>query len=430
MTFHEKEAHLRTPINAWKKTLGDAAKIIGGGTPSTKESSYWNGTIPWITPKDLSLQRGKYIEQGDRNITEIGMANSNAKPIPANSVVLSTRAPIGYLAITKKQITTNQGCHSLIPYYDTDCEFLYYLLKANVEFLKLQSNGSTFGELSAKALKELAFSLPELIEQKAIAKILSDLDSKIELNQKMNKTLEAIAQAIFKHWFIDFEYPNEEGKPYRSSGGEMVDSELGEIPKDWQFRTLNQIAEVKIGRTPPTAQKKWFSNNENDIPWISIKDLRDANTFVLDTARYLTQEAVNNFNIPIIKTGTVVLSFKLTVGRVAITDMECTSNEAIAQFKILNKSFPNWFLYLYLKQYDFNQVISTSSIATATNSKEVGKIPIIVPQSYILLRETTTFELIFNMINLNTLENKKLIKIRDSLLPKLMSGKIRVPLEE
>ena len=142
MTFHERETNIRPTINTWKKkTLGDAAKIIGGGTPSTKVSSYWNGAIPWITPKDLSLQRGKYIEQGDRNISGIGMANSNAKPILANSVILSTRAPIGYLAITKKVMTTNQGCHSLIPYDDTDCEFLYYLLKANVEFLKLQSNG-------------------------------------------------------------------------------------------------------------------------------------------------------------------------------------------------------------------------------------------------------------------------------------------------
>jgi len=215
------------------KSIGEVADVIGGGTPSTKNQEFWDGDIPWITPKDLSSLNFRYIKRGERNITKKGLDNSSAKLLPEGTVLLTTRAPVGYLAIAAKELATNQGFRSLIPKNKILSEFLFYLLKKNVEILKSNAGGSTFGELSGSRLKELEFPIPPLTEQRAIAKILSDLDAKIELNQQMNKTLEEIGRAIFKHWFIDFDFPNEEGKPYKSSGGEMVyNEELGkEIPK-------------------------------------------------------------------------------------------------------------------------------------------------------------------------------------------------------
>ena len=261
--MNSNKSHVKTTLNLseWsEKAVKDIAEIVGGGTPSTKISEYWNGNIPWITPKDLSMQQRKYICKGLRNITIDGLNKSSAKIIPLNSIILSTRAPIGYIAISKRDITTNQGCHSLIPSDGTDTEFLYYLILNNVNYLKSQSNGSTFDELSAKVLSKLEFALPNLKEQKAIAKILSDLDSKIELNEKMNKTLEAIAQAIFKHWFIDFEFPDEEGKPYKSSGGEMVDSGLGKIPKRWTVEVTGNIINAVRGVSYRSNQLKASKN--------------------------------------------------------------------------------------------------------------------------------------------------------------------------
>ena len=231
------------------KKICQVAEVIGGGTPSTKVSDYWGGQIAWITPKDLSNFKFRLIKNGERNITKEGLKNSSAKLLPKGTVLLTTRAPVGYLAIADNEITTNQGFRSLIPNDKTTTEFLYYLLKKNVELLKSNATGTTFGELSGSTLKSLKLSFPPLPEQHSIAKILSDLDSKIELLQKQNKTLEAIAQAIFKHWFVDFEFPNEEGKPYKSSGGEMVfNEELGkEIPKGWWVGKIGEILKIQIG---------------------------------------------------------------------------------------------------------------------------------------------------------------------------------------
>jgi len=229
------------------RKLGEVANVIGGGTPSTKKSEYWNGDIPWITPKDLSNYSFKYICKGERNISREGLKNSSAKLLPPGTILLSSRAPIGYVAIAKNELTTNQGFRSFITNEDKlNYEFLYYWLKTKKKVLESLAGGSTFKEISGTTIKNLEILLPPLKEQQKIAEILSSLDEKIELNIKMNKTLEEMAKAIFKRWFIDFEFPNEEGKPYKSSGGEFINSELGEIPKGWKVENLGSGKSTKI----------------------------------------------------------------------------------------------------------------------------------------------------------------------------------------
>ncbi len=235
--------------NEWKEyVLDDIGEIVGGGTPSTKNEEFYGNDISWITPKDLSGHTSKYISKGERSITNLGLAKSSAKLLPKGTVLFSSRAPIGYVAIASNELSTNQGFKSIVCNPDiANNEFIYYRMKMAKQELESIAGGSTFKEVSGKVMKEFKINLPPLEEQEKIANILSSLDDKIELNNGMNKTLEEMAQALFKRWFVDFEFPNENGEPYKSSGGEMVESELGMIPKGWEVKSLDEIADFLNG---------------------------------------------------------------------------------------------------------------------------------------------------------------------------------------
>ena len=428
--MNSNKSHLKVTSNLteWsEKAVKYIAKIVGGGTPSTKISEYWNGDIPWITPKDLSIQQHKYICKGLRNITPDGLNKSSAKIIPSNSVILSTRAPVGYIAISRRDITTNQGCHSLIPNNDMDTEFLYYLLLNNVEYLKSQSNGSTFGELSAKVLSELRFKLPTLKEQKAIAKILSDLDSNIELNEKMNKTLEAIAQAIFKHWFIDFEFPDEEGKPYKSSGGEMVDSELGKIPKGWMVSNIGRELTTVLGGTPSTNKKDYW--NGGNIPWINSGKINEFR--IIKPSAYITPEALTNSATKMMPKGTTVLAITgATLGKVSRIEVDMCANQSVIGI-IENQLLPSEFIYFWVKSnIDYLILNQTGGAQQHINKENVNELRILIPSKEIMNKYIRMIKVMFDKISLSSFEEDDLSAIRDLLLPKLMTGKIRVPLED
>ena len=225
----------------WKEvTLSELGTIVGGATPSTKITSFYDGNIPWLTPKDLSVNDNKYIFRGERNITEEGFKSCSCKMLPKGSILFSSRAPIGYVAIAANDMCTNQGFKSVIPNEETDSEFLYYLLKYNKNNIASQGSGTTFAEVSGKTMKEIEVVVPkEKDDQRRIASILSSLDRKIELNNKINADLEEMAQAIFKNWFVDFE---------SFKDGKFVDSELGMIPEGWKVGSLGDFCNVFTGK--------------------------------------------------------------------------------------------------------------------------------------------------------------------------------------
>ncbi|MBF2755411.1 MAG: restriction endonuclease subunit S [Gammaproteobacteria bacterium AqS3] len=192
--------------DTWHKVrLGDIASIISGGTPSTKNSENYNGEISWITPRDLSSHNERYISYGERSITQKGLDSSSAKLLPPNTVLFTSRAPIGYIAIAKNEVATNQGFKNLILQEGNEPEFFYYLLKHITPTIKSYASGSTFLEISKSVLKSIEVIIPSSKLQKAIAHILGTLDDKIEHNQKKITVLEEIAKAIFKSWFVDFD---------------------------------------------------------------------------------------------------------------------------------------------------------------------------------------------------------------------------------
>jgi len=392
-------------MSKWEDTrIKDIAHVIGGGTPSTNVRDYWNGNISWITPKDLTTSKAKYIYSGERSITQQGLEKSSARLLPQGSVLLTSRAPIGYVAIAKNELATNQGFKNLV-INNTKAfnEFIYYWLINSKEYLNAIGTGTTFQEISGSVVKDIEIKLPPLPEQKAIAGVLSSLDDKIDLLHRQNKTLEAMAETLFKQWFIE------------------------EAEDDWEKLKLSDIAVIKIGRTPPRKEQEWFSMNSDDIKWISIKDLGEHGVYIFNTAERLTKKAVERFSIPRIPPNSVVLSFKMTVGRVSITSEEMLSNEAIAQFQLKNGSgVGSEYLYLFLKQYKYDSLGSTSSIVTAINSAMIRDIDITIP----CLSKLTNFdELVtpmFKKIRENQAQIYHLHEVRDVLLPKLMSGEVRV----
>lgn len=309
-------------------------------------------------------------------------------------------------------------------------EYLYYWLCSREGQHYLLSRVSQVGvpqiQKPLATLREASLLVPSLDEQKAITPILETIDNKIENLKRQNETLEAIAQILFKHWFIDFEFPNADGKPYKSSGGAMVTSELGEIPEGWYIGSLGEFTDISIGRTPPRREVEWFSTKPEDIKWVSIRDMGDCGVYIVNTSEYLTQEAVDKFNIPVIPENTVILSFKLTVGRLAITTEGMLSNEAIAHIKLIDNYLNTEYIYLFLKQYNFSFLGSTSSIATAVNSKSIKSISILIPSEHFVVNFQKSVSSIFRKIKSNTKQIETLTKTRDTLLPKLMSGQLRV----
>ena len=277
--------------------------------------------------------------------------------------------------------------------------------------------GATRGNINAKTYGDMEIELPSRKVQDKIVSILSSLDRKIELNNKINADLEEMAQAIFKNWFVDFE-------PFKD--GKFVDSELGMIPKGWKVGRADDYYQINIGKTPPRKEHKWFSTNPADKIWVSIANMGNSGIFISDSSEYLTQEAVDSHNIIMVPRNTILLSFKLTVGRVAIADKELTTNEAIARFILSDDKYMEY-LYLYLKKFDYNSLGSTSSIATAVNSKTIKGMQMLQPSDKVIDAFHIQVNPIFEKIRSLTKENSRLSLLRDTLLPRLMSGELEVP---
>ena len=296
-----------------------------------------------------------------------------------------------------------------------DIRYLCYILN-NID-LSGYITGSAQPKLNQANLSAISIILPSLNLQEQIADFISMFDNKIELNRRINDNLEQQAQALFKSWFVDFE-PFKEGK--------FVDSELGIIPESWRVCSAETIFKINIGKTPPRKEQQWFSNiNNGNVKWISISDLGSNEIFIEDSKEYLTKEAISKFNIIVVPEDTILVSFKLTVGRVGISNCELTTNEAVARF-YLPKSYFREYTYLSLKNYNYARLGSTSSIATAVNSKIIKNMKLLIPPVTIISEFSKRINPLFNAIRIYENEIRNLSKIRNTLLPKLMSGELKI----
>ena len=411
-------------MSEWKELkIEDFCEVIGGGTPSTKEVSYYGGEISWITPRDLTNYKKRFILRGERNITELGLKNSSARILPKNSILLTSRAPIGYLAIAEKEVCTNQGFKSLIINPEkADYNFVYYLLKSNVERIKGLGTGTTFAEISGSVVKNLKFSLPDLQTQTAIAEILSSLDDKIELNNKINQELETLAQTLFKQWFIDFEFSNENGKPYKSSGGKIMDSELGEIPVGWEIKRLKQILNIKRGGSPRPIHDYMASSG---LPWVKISDATALNNpFLFSTKEFIKVEGLRKTIL--LKKGSLILSNSATPGLPKFLELDACIHDGWLHFQDIECVTYNflYLLFLYIRLDLVGQ--GNGSIFINLKTDILKEYAISIPNSDVMEKFSEVINPIFETIKNNASENIKLTNLRDYLLPKLISGELEI----
>ena len=271
--------------------------------------------------------------------------------------------------------------------------------------------------------------------QHRIASILSAFDDKIELNRQINRTLEQMARALFKSWFVDFDPVRAKMRGEQPEGmdaataalfpDELVEVNGREVPRGWRIGKARDFADISIGKTPPRKEPQWFTFNTGNRVWVSIKDMGNQGVYISDSTEYLTDEAVIKFNVKKVPSDSVLLSFKLTLGRVKITRGEIFTNEAIAHFAF-DVPFKSTYCYFFLCGYDFSNLGSTSSIATAVNSQIIKDMPFLIPSDTIIRAFDSCTAELMRRIELTENESANLAQLRDSLLPRLLSGEIDV----
>ena len=398
-------------------TLADIGEIVGGATPSTKREDYYGGAIPWITPKDLSTHTKRYIKSGERNITEQGLLSCSAQMLPKNAVLFSSRAPIGYIAIAENKVCTNQGFKSIIPNDKVDYLFLFYLLKYYKDSIEAMGSGTTFKEVSGKTMRSVKVRIPSDIDsQRKIAAVLDSIDTKFETNAEINDNLQQQAQALFKEWFID--------NPDAVSWQEGTFSDLIErtISGDW-------------GKDAPSGNntEMVYCIRGADIPEVRAGNKGKMPTRYILPKNYATKQLVDGDIVVEISGGSPTQS----TGRVAAVSsallarydkgMVCT-NFCKALKPITGYSM---FVYHYWQHlYDLGVFFSYENGTTGIKNLDINGFietePISIAPAELVMKFDSFCQSIFSKVYANGLENEQLALIRDTLLPKLMTGELDV----
>ena len=384
--------------------ISDIGTVVGGATPSTKKpENYENGTIAWITPKDLSTFSGRYIQHGERNITEIGLKSCSTQLLPKNTVLFSSRAPIGYVAIAANDVCTNQGFKSVVPNENTDPLFLYYLLKYNKDKIEGMGSGTTFKEVSGNTMKNIVVSVPtDKKVQERISSMLGSIDDKIEENERINNNLEQQISALFINMF-GFNIDN------------LVDNKfsLGDLVESVDNR----------GKTPP------LSDKPTSYPIIDVKAL-SGDIRIVDynnCTKYVDEETYNNwFRSGHPKQYDILIS---TVGSLAemkifLGDIGCIAQNVVG---FRSKGVSPLYLYQYLNYIKSDLVAyNIGSVQPSIKVTHIIKHPIYVAPQDELDKFDSVARSITEKIFANCQENESLKLLRDTLLPKLMSGELDV----
>lgn len=396
----------------WKEVrLGDVCtRVCSGGTPKSTNLSYYGGEIPWLNTKEIDFNR---IYSTEKTITDSGLNNSSAKWIVPNTVTVAMYgATAGKSCIVKVPMTTNQACCNLtINDEVADYEFIYYSLKNDYTTLASLTNGGAQQNLNAQIIKDYVLKMPSLADQRRITSILSSLDRKIELNNKINADLEEMAQAIFKNWFVDFE-------PFKD--GKFVDSELGMIPEGWKVGRLTEIASYMNGLA---MQKFPPENNEDSLPVLKIKELGQGFCGT-DSDRC----SCNIKDECKIHNGDVIFSWSGTL----LVDVWCGGDCGLNQhlFKVTSKDYPKWFYYYWTKHHlqEFIHIAKDKAVTMGHIKRgHLEEALVAIPDNDSMERAHELFEPILSKMISLRLENSRLSLLRDTLLPRLMSGELEVP---
>ena len=389
----------------WQATrLGDICKT-NQSTYSPKEN--WQ-FVNYLDTGSITMNKINQIQE--INTCKDKLPSRARRKVQINSIIYSTVRPNqNHYGIIKEQ-PDNFLVSTGFTVIDVDSDkaipdYVYYILTKKEITEQLQAiaeqSVSAYPSIKSSDLENLELILPDISTQKKIVSILDSIDKKINSNNAINNNLLEQVLAIYRHRFVD------------------TTNELRQICR------ADEYFDISIGKTPPRKEPQWFSTNPKDVTWVSISDMGTCGLYISESSEQLTKEAVDRHNVKIVPDNTVLLSFKLTVGRIAITDGEMTTNEAIAHFKTDKKEI-NEYLYCYLKCFNYQTMGSTSSIATAVNSKIIKGMPFIVPTDEEITEFHSLAASMFARIKANQAEIRNLTLLRDALLPKLMSGELNV----
>ena len=384
--------------------ISDIGTVVGGATPSTKKpDNYKNGTIAWITPKDLSTFSGRYIQSGERNITEIGLNSCSTQLLPKNTVLFSSRAPIGYVAIAANDVCTNQGFKSVIPNENTDPIFLYYLLKYNKDKIESLGSGTPFKEVSGNTMKNIVVSVPtDKKVQERISSMLGSIDDKIEENERINNNLEEQMQALFNEFLSSNEFDN--------------------------LTTVEKI--VLTANTGADAiQKAPIVDYDTGIRCIRVGDMTNSRSFYEWGFTKVTDEVFRRYQLhkdDIVVTRTASLGLNAIISE----DLSAVYNNGVIRLTVDKSKMLPLYLYRQFQTEDFANYIarieSETSVRPNMKINYLLKYEIVLPH---IAKQSELIELLTPMLNKQNniiSENKQLESLRDTLLPKLMSGELDV----
>ncbi len=355
--------------SVWKKSFfSQIGEVIAGGTPSTKISEYWNGDIPFVTPNDLSEQKSPFIHQTERNLTTLGLNKSSANLLPKNTLIISTRAPIGYMALSNNECVTNQGCKSIV--FDSDqCPlFFYYNAHNYIQKMKSLGSGTTFAEISKSDLEKIVITYPEsFVVQQRMADILSTCDTVIQNTQKTINKYKAIKQGMMQDLFTRGLTKDGKLRPSYKEAPELYkESELGMIPKEWEVDCIeNLTAYVDYrGKTPIKI--------ESGIQLVTAKNIKDGFIDYNISKEFIAREDYNSVmsrGLP--KLGDVLFTTEAPVGNVAqINDENVALAQRVIKFRGKETSMDNTFLlYSFLSEYFRRILLSESTGSTAQGIK-------------------------------------------------------------
>lgn len=385
-----------------ERKISDIGTVIGGATPSTKKlENYENGKIAWITPKDLSAFSGRYIERGERNITEIGLKSCSTQLLPPNTVLFSSRAPIGYVAIAANEVCTNQGFKSVIPNENTAPLFLFYLLKYNKDKIEGMGSGTTFKEVSGNTMKNIVVNVPsDKKVQEKIATILGSIDDKIEENERINNNLQEQARALYRSWFVDFE-------PFD-----------GSKPSNWKNGRLKDVLSL---------QRSSIKAGENtSLPYLPI-DIIPMNTFGLSDVK--PNEEAQSSLITFSKDDIVIGAMRVYFHRVIIAPFDGITRTTCFTLRPFNADYLGFSLLCCDQDSSIEYAQQTSKGSTmpyAVWDGGLGDMEIPIPDPKTAHRFNEIVMPMIRIIQSSFAENKNLRELRDSLLPRLMSGELDV----
>lgn len=325
----------------------------------------------------------------------------------------------GRCAIWKEQIPNmkiQKALHRVRVHECLDYRYLYYwfLLAGRTGELGQYFTGATIKHMPGDKLKTIKIDMPPIEIQRRFADILSAYDNLIENNQKQISLLEEAAQRLYKEWFVDLHFPGYEDT-------KIIDG----VPEGWKKGRADEFFNITIGKTPPRSESEWFTNMYKGIPWVSIADMGKTTSHIFETKEGLTKEAVKRHNVKVVPSGTILLSFKLTVGRVTITTTDMCTNEAIAHF-YMPKDYLRAYTYYYLNNFHYDELGSTSSISKAVNSKFIKAMPFVMPTQDIAESFSKVVVPIFEQVKNKEKSIINAIESRDRLLPKLMSGELEI----